>query len=121
MTKNKPGNLDQDVRVTATSKIWGITVGILAVCIPLSAVTKSGPLLPLAAIAGAAVGTVAVWRYDDQESRTNYLQPQQLQKLEQRIENLETIVSSYDFDMQRKLKQLEFSESAGSLRDNRQA
>ncbi len=120
MAKNGLENLEQDVRVTATSKIWGITVGILAVCIPLSATTRSGPLLPLAAIAGATVGTVAVWRSDDQKSRTNYLQPQQLQKLEQRIENLETIVSSYDFDVQRKIKQLESSESLGLLRDHRQ-
>ncbi|NWF59252.1 MAG: hypothetical protein HXY43_08085 [Fischerella sp.] len=121
MAKNGLENLDQDARVRATSKIWGITAGILAICIPLSAVTRSGPILPLAAIAGAAVGTVAVWRSDDQKSRTNYLQPQQLQKLEQRIENLETIVSSNDFDLQRKIKQLEPSESAGLFRDNGKA
>lgn len=121
MAKKVQEKPEQDIRVRTTSRIWGMTVAILAICIPLSRASRSGPIIPLAAIAGAAVGTVAVWRSDDQKSRTNYLQPQQLQKLEQRIENLETIVSSNDFDLQRKIKQLEPSESAGLFRDNGKA
>lgn len=39
MAKKSKDSLEQssDIRVAATSKIWGLTVGILAICIPLSA------------------------------------------------------------------------------------
>ena len=102
----------QDVRVAATSRIWGIAVGMLAICIPLSAVTKSGPILPLATLTGAAVGTAAVWRSDDKKSKSNSLAQQKVELLEQRIANLETIVSSEDFDLRMKIKQLEVSDRA---------
>ena len=100
----------KDVRVAATSRIWGLTVAMLAICIPLSAVTRSGPILPLAAITGAAVSTTAVWRSDDKKSSNNLLPQQKVELLEQRIANLETIVSSDDFDLQMKIKQLEANE-----------
>ena len=48
-------------RVAATSVIWGISGGMLAICIPLVIVTKTGAILPLATIVGAAVATFAVW------------------------------------------------------------
>jgi hypothetical protein len=102
----------QDVRVAATSRIWGIAVGMLAICIPLSAVTKSGPILPLATLTVAAVGTAAVWRSDDKKSKSNSLPEQKVELLEQRIANLETIVSSEDFDLRMKIKQLEVSDRA---------
>ena len=102
----------QDVRVAATSRIWGIAVGMVAICIPLSAVTKSGPILPLATLTGAAVGTAAVWRSDDKKSKSNSLPQQKVELLEQRIANLETIVSSEDFDLRMKIKQLELSDRA---------
>jgi len=102
----------QDVRVAATSRIWGIAVGMLAICIPLSAVTKSGPILPLATLTGAAVGTAAVWRSDDKKSKSNSLPQQKVELLEQRIANLERIVSSEDFDFRMKIKQLEVSDRA---------
>jgi hypothetical protein len=101
---------NQDVRVAATSRIWGISVAMLAICIPLSAVTRSGPILPLAAITGAAAGTVAVWRSDDKKSKNNYLPQEKVELLEQRIANLETIVSSDDFDLLMKIKQLKSSD-----------
>ncbi|MEI2578769.1 hypothetical protein [Scytonema sp. PRP1] len=110
----------QDVRVAATSRIWGIAVGMLAICIPLSAVTKSGPILPLATLTGAAVGTAAVWRSDDKKSKRNSLPEQKVELLEQRIANLETIVSSEDFDLRMKIKQLEVSDRPrGSGKANR--
>lgn len=112
MAKESQNNLEpsHDIRVAATSKIWGTTVGILALCIPLSAVTRSGAILPLAAIGGAAAGTVAVWRGDEKKSKPNYLQQQQIELLETRIANLETIISSNDFDLHMKIQQLEASE-----------
>lgn len=97
----------EDARVAATSKIWGMTAGIFAICIPLSAVTRSGPILPLAAIAGAAFSTVAVWRNDDQKSPSHSFPAQRIEKLEQRIANLETIVSSDELDLHTKIQKLE--------------
>lgn len=100
----------QDIRLAATTRIWGLTVGILAICIPLSAVTRSGSILPLAAIGGAAVATIAVWRSDEKRLQTKYLQQQQVELLEQRIANLETIVSTDDHEVRMKLQQLNASD-----------
>ncbi|KAB8331914.1 hypothetical protein SD80_020550 [Scytonema tolypothrichoides VB-61278] len=97
----------KDVRVTTTSIIWGIAVGMLAICIPLSSATKSGSILPLATIAGAAISTVAVWRSDDKKSKYNSLPQQKVELLEQRIANLETIVTRDDFELRMKMKQVE--------------
>ncbi|MGH1396676.1 MAG: hypothetical protein ACRAVC_21975 [Trichormus sp.] len=97
----------EDSRVAATSKIWGMTVGMFVICIPLSAVTRSGPLLPLAALGGAVAGTVAVWRGDEQKSGSKSLSKPPTETLEQRIANLETIVSSEEFELHRKIQALE--------------
>lgn len=119
MAKKSQPNVEpyQDVRLSATTRIWVITVAILGVCVPLSAVTRSGAILPLVAIGGAAVGTVAVWRSDDKKSKTNYLQQQQIELLEQRLANLETIVSSDDLNLQMKIKQIEARDTFGDSSD----
>ncbi|MUG95045.1 hypothetical protein F7734_22840 [Scytonema sp. UIC 10036] len=112
MAKRAEKNLEHyhDARVAATTRIWGISVGMLVICIPLTAITRS-PILPLATITGAAVGTVAVWRSDDKKSKNNnYLPQEKVELLEQRIADLETIVSSDDLDLRRKIKQLESSD-----------
>jgi hypothetical protein len=101
----KHTSYSKDVRVAATSRIWGIAAGMLAICIPLSDETDSGAILPLAVIAGAAVGTVAVWK-SDQKSQTT-LPPYQVQQIEQRLANLETIISADDLDLRLKTHQLE--------------
>ncbi len=109
MAKRAEKNLEhyQDARVAATTRIWGISVGMLAICIPLTAITRSS-ILPLATITGAAVGTVAVWRSDDKKSKNNKSLPQEkVELLEQRIADLETIVSSDDLDLRSKIKQIE--------------
>lgn len=100
----------KDVRVAATSNIWGMTVGILAICIPLSVVTRSGPILPLAAIGGAMFSTIAVWRSDDKKPSSPSLSEKNFATLEQRIANLETIVSSDDWELYKKIQQLESSD-----------
>ena len=115
MAKKSQPNLEQyqDVRLSATTRIWGITVAILGVCVPLSEVTRSGAIIPLAAIGGAAVGTVAIWRSDERKSKANYLQQQQIELLEERLANLETIVSSDDLNLQMKIKQIETRDTFG--------
>lgn len=81
--------LQKTGRVAATSVIWGVSAGMLAICIPLVIVTKTGAILPFAAIVGAAVATFAVWRGDDNS---------QVKQLEERIAFLETIVTTEDSD-----------------------
>ena len=98
---------ETDIRVAATSKIWVIATGMLAICIPLSAVTKSGAILPLAVMSGAAVGTVAVWRSSVNQSKNSPLLTNSVKELEQRVANLEIICSSQELDLQNKIKQLE--------------
>jgi hypothetical protein len=83
-----------------------MTVGLFVICIPLSAVTRSGPILPLAAIAGAAFSTAAVWRNDDKKSPSHSFPAQRIERLEQRIANLETIVSSDELDLHTKIQKL---------------
>ncbi len=113
MATRSQNSLEQspDIRVATTGKIWGMTVGILALCIPLSVVTRSGPVLPLAAIAGATASTVVMWRSDEKKSQINYQSQQHIELLEQRIANLETIGSSHDLDLQIKIQQLETNHS----------
>ena len=77
-------------RVAATSVIWGISGGMLGICIPLVMVTKSGVILPLATIIGAAVATFAVWNAKNNDS--------QVQQLEERIALLEKIFTQEDLD-----------------------
>ncbi len=97
----------QEIKVAATTKIWGLTVGMLALCIPLSAVTRSGPLIPLAALGGATASTLAIWRSDEKKAKAPYLSGQSIELLAQRIANLETIVSSDDSDLHQKIQRLE--------------
>ena len=77
-------------KVAATSIIWGVSGGMLAICIPLVIVTKSGAILPLATIIGATVATFAVWCGGNQNS--------EIKQLEDRIAFLETIVSTEELD-----------------------
>jgi hypothetical protein len=106
----------QDIRVAATTKIWGLTVAMLAICIPLSRVTRSGPLIPLAALGGATASTLAIWRSDEKKSKQPYLSGQHIELLEQRIANLETIVSSDDYYLHKKIQRLE-SDVTADLRN----
>ena len=98
---------EKDIRVAATTKIWGFATAMLALCIPLSPVTRTGAILPLAVIAGAAVGSFAVWRNSDNQPRNSPLLTNNVKELEQRVANLEIICSSQELDLQKKIKQLE--------------
>lgn len=96
----------KDIRLAATTRIWGFTLGILAISVPLSIPLRSS-LIPLAALTGATVGTVVVWRSGDKKSKGYNLVPQQVELLEQRIRDLEAIVSTGDYDLKSRLKQLD--------------
>jgi hypothetical protein len=97
---------EKDIRVAATSRIWVLATVMLAICIPLSAITGS-VLLPIAVILAAAVGTIAVWRSSDNQSKTSPLLTNSVKHLEQRVSNLEIICSSQELDLHSKIKHLE--------------
>ncbi|MDJ0715942.1 MAG: hypothetical protein QNJ54_17220 [Prochloraceae cyanobacterium] len=58
--KNNEQKTSYQVRTTAI--IWGFATVMLGICIPLTKITKSGVILPLAVIIGASGATVAVCR-----------------------------------------------------------
>ena len=101
---------ERDTRIAATSTIWGLATIMLALCIPLVAITNSGAILPLAVVLAATVATVTVWRSWDDSSR-NRLSTNSVKQLEQRVTNLEIIYSSQELDLHHKIKQLESKDS----------
>lgn len=101
----KDSEYTKDIRVSATTRIWAFATGMLGICIPLSATSNSGAILPLAVVVSAATGTAVVWR-SDRKTDTEIEQHQMLQ-IRERLTNLETIVSREDLDLQLKLKHLE--------------
>ena len=105
---------EKDIRVAATSRIWAFATGMLAICIPLTAVTRSGAILPIIVISGATVGTVTVWRRSDNQLKTP-LSTNTIKQLEQRVANLEIICSSQELDLQNKIKHLEAKEQLNTL------
>ncbi|RUT01899.1 hypothetical protein DSM106972_065220 [Dulcicalothrix desertica PCC 7102] len=102
----KKSEQPKDIRLAATTRIWGFTLGILAISVPLSIPLRNS-LIPLAALTGATVGTLAVWRSEDKKSKGYNLAPQQVELLEQRIRDLEAIVSTEDYDLKSRLKHLD--------------
>lgn len=86
-TENNP-------KVRATATIWGCAIGMLGVCVPLTAITNSGVTLPLIVVLGASGGTVAVWFAPDRRQQEETQLVQTVKKLEERVMNLETIYIS---------------------------
>lgn len=84
----------KDIRLTVITKIWAFSTGMLAICIPLSAATKSGPIIPIAVIVGAAVGTTSVWKTSDRKSANSHEASYKIKELEARIADLETIAAT---------------------------
>lgn len=93
----------EDARIGLVKSIWGCATGMLGICIPLTAVLNGSPLaplLPVAVVAGAALGTVAVLsgmkssepRLGGTSSSEAALQ-EQIRALEERLANVETISS----------------------------
>lgn len=115
MAKQVENDFQTSPRVAATFLIWGAATGMLAICIPLTALAKGNPILPLAVITGAAVGTGTVWQSSGKKSRNSTLSPNKVEALEERISNLEAIVGSDEINLQRKLNQLNSSDKVREL------
>lgn len=97
----------QGPKIATTAIIWGFATGMLAICIPLVAITESGPLLPLAVILGASGGTLAVWRSFQRESATVSQLKSTMKQLNERVITLEAICSSNELEIQQRFQELE--------------
>lgn len=91
---------ERDIRVTITTRIWGLATGMLGICVPIVAITENA-IVPIAVVVGATVGTLIVWRNYD------YKPTNKVKELEQRVANLETISSSQELELINTIKQLE--------------
>ena len=85
---------ERDPRVRATAAIWGCAIGMFGICIPLTAITNSGVILPLLVMLGAGGGTAAVWLAPDKRQQAEINLAQTVKALEERVMNLETIYTS---------------------------
>ena len=90
----------QDIRLAATQKIWSLAIGMFAICIPLSNATNSGAILPITVVVGATLGTASVWRASTKESMNNSPVSGKIKQLEERVANLETIITSENINWQ---------------------
>ena len=104
LPNQKPSDNSQDLRLKATSKIWSLAVAMLAICIPLSAVTRSGPLLPLAVVVGTSVGTASIWKESTEELADDSQKSEKIKQLEARIADLETIITSEEINWRNSLE-----------------
>lgn len=83
----------KDIKVESTINVWGFATGMLGICIPLTSISQTGIILPLAAIAGATIATVAIWSNENPKITTL---SDNFQQIEQRLRTLETIASDGD-------------------------
>ena len=104
LPNQKSSDNSQDLRLKATSKIWSLAVAMLAICIPLSAVTRSGPLLPLAVVVGTSVGTASIWKESTEELTSDSQKLEKIKQLEARIADLETIITSEEINWRNSLE-----------------
>ena len=101
-SENSNGNYG--VKIGATAIIWGFATGMLGICVPIISISESGITLPLVVILGANITTIIVWYSGSYKSRKSV---QDLQKIEERVRNLEAICSDKELDMTTKIKRLE--------------
>jgi len=89
-------------KIAAIAIIWSFATGMLAICIQLVSITKSGMILPLAVILGANWSTGIIWRSSIQNAELM----SNIQPLNEGVVNLEAICSD-EVENQKKLKQID--------------
>ena len=85
---------EKNPKVQATETIWGCAICLLALSIPLVAITESGIILPLLVILSTGGGMAAVWFAPDKRPQAEAHLIQTMKALEERVMNLETIYVS---------------------------
>jgi hypothetical protein len=85
---------EKDIRPKTTSIIWGIATAMMALSIPLSDITHSAGI-PGLVIVAATISTIAVWAFGGNKGPTTseITSQKQIQELEQRLANLESITN----------------------------
>ncbi len=90
-----------DIRVAATTRIWSFATGMFAFWMIFSP-AKSDVTVPVIIASSAAAGTAFVWISEQKSSES--LEEEQVEKIERRLEKLETIAAAEDFEMWLKTK-----------------
>jgi hypothetical protein len=93
-----------ELRMAATSKIWGYAMGMLGISIPLAAITESAAI-PIVVVLMAGCSTIAIWINPANSSSTT-LDQEKVKQLEERLANLETIVSYEEPMLRSKIENL---------------
>lgn len=100
----------KSLKIAGTAIIWFFATGMLGICIPLVAMSRSGTILPLAVILAVIVTTAMIWG-NSRQQYGNYVElTNTVKELNKRVIDLEAICSSNEFDLQKKLKKLELSD-----------
>ena len=94
LPSEKASKSSMDIRLPATSIIWGFATGMLAICLPLSNDTNHGTVISMAIVSAAAVSTVAVWQSSDKKSQSRNEASDRVKEFKERIANLEMIACS---------------------------
>lgn len=102
----QPQSSGNGYKIAAIAIIWSLATGMLAICIPLVSITKSGIILPLAVIFGVNWSTKIIWRSSIQNAELI----SNIQPLNERVVNLEAICSD-EVENQKKLKQIDCGDS----------
>ncbi len=89
-------------KIAAIAIIWSFATGMLAICIPLVSITKSGMILPLAVIFGVNWSTGIIWRSSIQNAEL----VSNIQPLNGRVVNLDAICNDKS-ESQKKLQQID--------------
>ncbi|MEC4894291.1 MAG: hypothetical protein SAL07_22950 [Oscillatoria sp. PMC 1051.18] len=95
------------VKITVTIVIWSFATGMLAICIPIVAITHSGVILPLTLILAVSGITCTLLSSPRPQIENSPKSTSNLQELEERIVNLEAICSSNEFEIKKEFKQLD--------------
>ncbi|MEM7578455.1 MAG: hypothetical protein AAF316_01155 [Cyanobacteria bacterium P01_A01_bin.80] len=89
--KDKNTTENYGVKVGVIAIIWAFATGMMAICIPLVSISRSGIILPLFVILGVCTTTISIWRSGNQKVIAS---SNDVQEIEQRVRDLETIISS---------------------------
>jgi hypothetical protein len=112
----EPESGDQRSKITAS--IWGMTVGMMGISIPLTAILQESVggvavMIPLSVLAAATIGTMAIWnpfgrRADSGSSRQAEKlikkQAQVIEDLNERVASLEQILNYEEKLLEAKLR-----------------
>lgn len=101
---------DENARVKASFFVWGCATGMMAISIPLTALSGSGALIPLGVLAAAATASWKIWQLPSTRPDPASPVERRAKQLEERLSNLETIVLREDLDLKAKLTHLDARE-----------